>query len=76
MVKTVTAQVSLPDGLAGRAMTPVDFDQWLQEAIRMYAEEMTASGSRSPPTPWPRPSPSTRSCSRRACAAQGTPSGA
>ncbi|GAA1396781.1 hypothetical protein GCM10009662_11420 [Catellatospora coxensis] len=48
MVKTVTAQVSLPDGLAGRAMTPVDFDQWLQEAIRMYAEEMTASGSRSP----------------------------
>ncbi|WP_155371265.1 GNAT family N-acetyltransferase [Catellatospora vulcania] len=47
MVKTVTAGVSLPDGVAGRPMTPADFGPWREHAIQAYADEMTASGSRS-----------------------------
>ncbi|GAB4059193.1 GNAT family N-acetyltransferase [Catellatospora paridis] len=48
MVKTVPTGVSLPAGVTGRPMTPVDFGLWRDQAIRMYAEEMAASGSRSP----------------------------
>ncbi|WP_144120669.1 GNAT family N-acetyltransferase [Catellatospora sichuanensis] len=48
MVKTVTAEVSLPAGVAGRPMTPADFGPWREQTIRTYAEEMAASGSRSP----------------------------
>lgn len=48
MVKTVTDRVSLPAGVEGRSMTVTEFGQWLEQAIRSYAEEMAASGSRSP----------------------------
>ena len=48
MIKELSGQAVLADGLRGRPMTDAEYAEWREETVRGYAADMTESGSMPP----------------------------